>query len=449
MITGLEGIPGSGTSYEATVFHVLATLKTGRKVITNLPLVIEQFAALDLRYTELLEVRTHVQPVRGTWDATRKTAFELFPDGRLEDPPARTKLFGHVWDYYSEWKDEKGRGPLFVIDECHVMLKRMKTDEHVIEYFKLHRHYNVDVLLMTQRFRDVEEEISGLMGMLIRVRKADILGRKDSYIRKVHGGYPRGAVLSTEERPYQPQFFPLYKSHTQGNSVAELGATDVRPMSVNFNRMKWAWCIACVPICAWAFWPKGDPEKVTQMKAEKAARDQARMQKAHPFLKDLDPPRPPAAPASGSKAPEPVQAANVVSAGAVTGRPEKQAVAVVDGVPEPFAGRGIHMTGVVRMAGKSVWTFAISHNSVFVNTLTGEELAKMGYRFQSLTDCAGVLRYGESVRSLTCDSPKIMVSAMGAKAEMPQYQPGAAGYRPEAPVFEAPRSPVEPPERTF
>ena len=50
MINGLEGIPGSGKSYEATVYHVLAALQTGRLVITNLPLNVEVFAAIDPAY---------------------------------------------------------------------------------------------------------------------------------------------------------------------------------------------------------------------------------------------------------------------------------------------------------------------------------------------------------------------------------------------------------------
>ncbi len=49
MINGLEGIPGSGKSYEATVYHVLAALQTGRLVITNLPLNVEVFAAIGIR----------------------------------------------------------------------------------------------------------------------------------------------------------------------------------------------------------------------------------------------------------------------------------------------------------------------------------------------------------------------------------------------------------------
>jgi len=45
MIYGIVGRPGGGKSYEAVAFQVIPALKSGRKVITNLPLQIEHFVA--------------------------------------------------------------------------------------------------------------------------------------------------------------------------------------------------------------------------------------------------------------------------------------------------------------------------------------------------------------------------------------------------------------------
>jgi zona occludens toxin len=87
MINGLEGIPGSGKSYEAVVMHVLPALKAGRKVITNLPLLVDKFSALDPSYGDLIELRTKPQKVLGVWDAEavddvgNGDAFRLFSDG--------------------------------------------------------------------------------------------------------------------------------------------------------------------------------------------------------------------------------------------------------------------------------------------------------------------------------------------------------------------------------
>ena len=59
-IFGIEGKPGSGKSYEAVAYHVIESLKKGRKVITNLPLHLEHFVAVfgqDV-VDELIEIRT-------------------------------------------------------------------------------------------------------------------------------------------------------------------------------------------------------------------------------------------------------------------------------------------------------------------------------------------------------------------------------------------------------
>jgi zona occludens toxin len=121
MINGIEGIPGSGKSYEAVAFHVLPALQAGRKVITNLPICVEMFAAIDVEYLKLLEVRTRAQPIRGTWDFSRVDdsgngeAFQLFTDGHVDPVPAAVVPFSRVWDYYSTWKHPKtGQGPLYV-----------------------------------------------------------------------------------------------------------------------------------------------------------------------------------------------------------------------------------------------------------------------------------------------------------------------------------------------
>jgi len=236
MITGLEGIPGSGKSYEASVFHVLQALQAGRKVITNLPLDVDRYSAIDPSYRYLLEIRTKPLPIRGTWDANRSNAFELFADGHLENASVRVPLFGHVWDFYDTWRHpDSGLGALFVVDECHVAFPRIGTDKQVIEWFKLHRHFNCDVLLITQSFRDIDASIAPLLAVLIKVRKADILGKADHYIRKVHGGY-RGGLISTEQRKYKPELFGLYRSHTQSTSSSEGKLTDVSPLVV-----KWKW----------------------------------------------------------------------------------------------------------------------------------------------------------------------------------------------------------------
>lgn len=410
MINGLEGIPGSGKSYEAVVHHALHYVKAGRKIITNLPLNLDAFAAINPAYLDLIEVRTKPVSPLGTWDADRTPAFEIgeVPVDPLENEPytpdrprvrmaAKGKLFGDVWDFYSDWKGPNGEGPVFIVDECHVGMPKIGTSAALIEWYKLHRHFNCDVLLITQNFRDVCPEIAHLVAMLVKVRKADILGKKDCYIRKVHGGY-RGAVISTEERPYQKQFFTLYKSHTQGNSVSEASAVDVTPINIKWRRMTWALFAVGAIITAWPYVMKWVNKSST--KPEAMAMTMA-----------------PSRPASAPHAPVKVE-------------PEKAAKPVDP--TEPYSLKEFHLTGRASMGDKIIYMFSVSQNGLTVSNVSHIDLERSGYTFQALTDCAGLIRFKETIYPVTCDVAQV---AMGAG--MPQTNAQTATAAP----FDLPPSP--------
>ncbi len=391
MINGLEGIPGSGKSYEASVFQVLAALREGRKVITNLPLVVDAYASIDPGYRMLIEIRRVPAPVRGTWDVDRVDpetgdgeAFELFADGHTEKAPEGSRVFGTVWDYWSDWKHPKtGLGPLFVVDECHIAMPKLGTEKAVIEWYKLHRHFNAEVLLATQKFRDMCQDIAGLMAMVIKVRKADILGKPDSYIRKVHAGY-RGAVIQESIRKYEPHFFTLYKSHTQGNSVLESGAADVAPISVKLKRWTRAmWAITAVAgVGAYFFWNRTPPVPAP-VKAPVVARG---------ATSAPAPVKPVVSGVEASDAPSKVQ-------------PAAEKPALQDGRPEPFAGLKLHLTGCVQFRGRDLCTFAVAVGGRRVNQVTSAELVAAGYDWKAAGDCIGWLTWGGSVKAVVCDAP--------------------------------------------
>ena len=204
MINLLIGAPGGGKSYEACVYHILPALKRGRKVITNLPVNVEAFAALDPEYRDLLEVRRTPQPILGTWAAgTDGPAFRV--EGAPKDQPVTTRLFSTVWDYFTDWRHPSGMGPLFVIDECQLSLPRGKVDPHVAEWYSLHRHYNVDVLLLTQAYGRIDKAIVDLVQLVYRVRKAVAFGFTSKYIRKVQDGV-RGEVVQSSMRVYEKRY---------------------------------------------------------------------------------------------------------------------------------------------------------------------------------------------------------------------------------------------------
>lgn len=404
MINGLEGIPGSGKSYEACVYHVLDALKKGRMVITNLPLDMDTLQAMDPAYVDLVQRRTRPQPILGTWDADRVDengngdAFQVEPETAQFTMPSGEKIgtatpknstqksatiFSGVWDYYSTWKHPTtGQGPLFVIDECHVAMPVSETDPQVVEWFKLHRHFNADVLLMTQSFRDINQPIARLMAMLVKVRKADILGKKDYYIRKVHAGY-RGAMISDEQRKYKPEFFRLYKSHTQGNSVSESVASDVSPFIVKFNRLKWVFVAISVLFCIYAFMPKQQDKK--------------------PPIKGLQ-----RIPLGARPAQQPASAPQAVPQKVAASAPESPAPAPAaeDPYPEPYGPKGLHITGHISAKGRGVYTVAVTDGMAVIGMVTDADLVKVGYSFEPLNDCAAVVAFGAKKRTIVCDVPQ-------------------------------------------
>lgn len=388
MINALEGIPGSGKSYEAVVYHVLPALEKGRKVITNLPLDVERFAAINPDYRALLEVRKFAQPTRGTWDANAANRGELaFVMGDVK-PVEDVEIFGHVWDFWDEWKGEGGIGPLYVIDECHVCFPTARrggqgTPKDVVQWFKIHRHYGADVLLMTQSFRDIEPSITSLIATLIKVRKADVLGKKNKYIRKVHAGY-RGGLVSEDQRDYKAQFFGLYKSHTQGGAVVEAQASDVTPFVAKWRRGTAIFWVLAIAYCVYAFWPSAE-KKPTRLQSELKSTPSGMVlvdDGGKPaYRKPLD--------ANGGvppgEAPKPLPAPPV----------------------EPYKGKNFHLTGWLQLGTRLVYMFEVSANGQRIGTTDDVQLAKAGYRYTHLAECAGVIHWHGEDRPITCDAPRL------------------------------------------
>jgi zona occludens toxin len=304
------------------------------------------------------------------------------PDGSIVHlrPPAR--LFGHVWDYFTTWKNKDGLGPVLIIDECHVSLPKKDTDPQVIEFFKLHRHFNVDILLITQNFRDIDPQISGLLATVIRVRKADILGKSQSaYLRRVFAGF-KGAEISSEQRKYKPEFFALYKSHTQGNSVQEATGSDVSPFIKKFRAFSLAFYALTAAAVVWAFWPSADkPKPVAASKSPSVS------------LVSSSPVAGPPAPIPGPY--------HFTQRGEIPPPP----VDVPSVKEDPFKGVELHITGFMKSATKSYYAFVVSKNGSRIFDLTLKDLEAAGYKFLPLGDCAGILRFAGKDRPVICDAP--------------------------------------------
>lgn len=209
MIYAIVGRPRSGKSYESVVYHIIPAIKAGRKVITNVTLNIDWFVKLFGP-----EVKSLIQVVDG----------KLNEFGKLDRP------FSKFEHYRDEWRDEQNRGPLYVIDEAHMVLPNRNLDSAILEFYSLHGHYGLDIILLTQDLRKIHRDIKAMIEMTYYCAKNTAFGSDKTYTKKVRIGATT-EVVNEEQRKYKSVYFPAYQSHTQSKgSVAEVMANDITPI---------------------------------------------------------------------------------------------------------------------------------------------------------------------------------------------------------------------------
>lgn len=393
MINLLIGASGSGKSYEAVAYHILSAVSRGRKVITNMPLILEEWAKLDPKYPDLIEIRKRGSTVRGKWTPTREAgAFYVRPEDEWIEPGQFSRPFASVWDYYTEWKHpDTGQGPLFVVDEAQNCIPHKTTEKAVEEWVALHRHWTVDVLYLTQSYGKLSQAIRENVQMVYRCRKKVAWGQPDKYIRKVQDGL-RGEVMNEGERKYEAKYFPLYKSHTQGGSGNEANADDVRPWWKHWSFMGAAAC-ALIVVLLFTLGPAKVNPLANGIKAVSASQ------------------------AKPVRVVETVERNGVLVSRTDTAdneeeKQQKEAKADADG--HPYSGRGIHVVGTWTIGNVKKALFAISQNGQRVSDTTSAELIQAGYKLDVVAPCVVKVTYGHWQKWAICDAPQIAVTAAAA-----------------------------------
>lgn len=214
----IVGRPGSGKSYESVVYHVIPAIKQGRKVVTNLPLNVDHFKQVfGDEVQDLIDIRA---------DSFEKHSGVLRPFSKPE----------HFTD--EDWVNEKGQGPLFVIDECHFIYpttgRGKQAHEDLLDclaYFSTHRHMGHDIVLMTQSLGKINKDLRDMIEVQYAVSKHTAAGSQKSYTQNVlDGAAGRPKVVDTKVRFYKKEFFPFYTSHTlSSSSVDEAKSADIKP----------------------------------------------------------------------------------------------------------------------------------------------------------------------------------------------------------------------------
>ncbi|WP_238970916.1 zonular occludens toxin domain-containing protein [Vibrio alginolyticus] len=359
MIYAIAGRPGGGKTYEAVAYHIIPAIKEGRKVITNITLNVDWFVKI---FGE--DVRDLIKIV----------------DGRLTDFGSTSRPFSQIEDYSDEWRNEKGQGPLYIVDEAHMSLPSRGLPAAILEWFSIHRHYGVDIILLTQNIRKVHRDIKDMIEVTYRCTKNTAMGSSNSYTKKVQDGC-NGEVVNTSIRSYKSEYFPFYKSHSQSNKhVQEAQAKDIRPF--------WKRCLLLVPLCFWvlaclstSWWY--EPEK---------------------------------------KAPEPVKQQNV-NVEIPAGRPTAQGTETSPKKKNssgfgPLDGYDFFITGYAKQIAlttslKSMGELNrdLTFYKIYIDVYDGTDklfsfdhtdLVDIGYQFEVLSDCVYRVAWEDSERIFTC-----------------------------------------------
>jgi len=361
MINAIVGRPRSGKSYESVAFHILPAVQSGRKVITNIPLNLDHFAAVyGPECLELIDVRGFDFAAYGS-----KRPFST-PD-----------------EYSDDWRNEKGQGPLYIVDEAHLCLPKGRTDDDILEWYSMHGHYGVDVLLLTQNLRKVHRDIQDMVELVYYCGKLTVLGLENQYSRKVKAGL-KGEVLNETRRTYKPEYFPFYKSHTQSkDAVSEAVAQDIVPIWKHWT-FKGALLMFVLAGSIIFF---GTGEKKVDKPVVKPVQKKVTFARNTQLVK--------------AKKVDPVKKKGV-DPEVVEADPEP-----VPLIEHPFDKVSLHVAGILRGATRSIALFKASQNEQLVFQLTSKNLIEAGYSVNIVTDCLVVLSYGDYSEHVTCNLPTV------------------------------------------
>lgn len=371
MIYGISGRPGGGKSYEAVAYHVLPALKEGRKVITNLPLQIDMF--VKVFGPEVVDLIVVI-------------------DGQLDDFGSVNRPFSKHTDYISDWKNEKGQAPLYLIDECHMVLPARGLEPEILEFYSLHRHYGIDIVLITQHLRKIHRDIRDMIEINYICQKNTALGSENSYTRKVKQG-ASGDVVNTSIRKYKSSYFPFYKSHTASNaSVQEAYAQDITPLWKRWPVIGSGICFVLAAVISSTIFI-GKEEKVKPPSQQEIPVVQKEVKVTAPE-KEVSPKQP------NNKHPLSKFTFFVVGQSKQFVRPSYEDEAPFD--------KALNFYRVY---------LDVYENNKKMFTIEHNDLVKFGYGFKKIADCFYELSYGDFSQIVTCGEiavPKDCIEALGA-----------------------------------
>ena len=191
MIFFLEGMPGSGKSYESMSKHIIPALQKGRAVDAYLYGLdhekIAGLAGIDVEQCKELLRELTTEEASEVWKFARQNALIVLDEAHKFWPSGRTRPPAEMCDLVAE-----------------------------------HRHSGMDMLFMSQTFGSVHKVIQDRTNKKITFNKLDAVGQENRYNWVAFQGTlsTRGATtfvtfskMGSGIESYNPKYFGTYKSH--------------------------------------------------------------------------------------------------------------------------------------------------------------------------------------------------------------------------------------------
>lgn len=215
MIFGHEGLPRSGKSYEAVLYHILPALRAKRHVYVRLNGVgecLDKIAA-HLGMPEE-EVRGLVH-VMGDKEVMEWCVCDTGDDG--------TVSFPHIEKH-----------ALVIIDEAHDYwpTNRANLPERTATFFAMHGHISLDLVIISQDCKDLHRLIIRRMAKKNTYTKLDALGADNRYSVRFYAATGTGKyeTVGTETRKYDPAIWELYHGVQPGIESNEVYKGNTRTL---------------------------------------------------------------------------------------------------------------------------------------------------------------------------------------------------------------------------
>ncbi|HWK52882.1 MAG TPA: zonular occludens toxin domain-containing protein, partial [Hyphomicrobiales bacterium] len=195
MIFTHEGLPRSGKSYEAVLFHILPALKAGTQTYVRLNGVWEQRAEIAKRLEMTVEqVEALLHPM-GDREVKEWLVCRTNNDGSMEFP--------HI-----------PQNSLVVVDEAQEYWPtgRASMPAEVENFFSKHGHANLNIVLQTQDWKDLHRHVMRRVAKRNVYTKLDALGIDKRYSVRFFNrvSVDKFETMGTETRVYDETVFVCY-----------------------------------------------------------------------------------------------------------------------------------------------------------------------------------------------------------------------------------------------